>query len=169
MEITLPWSGAEMPDKYAKYAPQENTRDGFPIVSFPFDIKDAPVDTQYFAWSLLDYDAVPVGGFIWIHWVAANLPADVMQIPENASQSGALDFIQGRNANAGAMVHNQDPLINQHYVGPQPPDKTHDYTLTLYALDSALPLKQGFWYNDFRRALRNRVLATAQVEIPARS
>lgn len=169
MEITLPWSGAEMPDKYAKYAPAEAKRGGYPIVSFPFSISGAPAGTKYFAWSLLDYDAVPVGGFIWLHWLAANLPASVTAIPENASQSGAVDFIQGRNANAGRMVNVQDPLVSQRYNGPQPPDQTHDYTLTVYALDAPLPLKQGFWYNAFRRALTGHVLATAEVEIPSRA
>jgi Raf kinase inhibitor-like YbhB/YbcL family protein len=169
MEIHLPWSGDQMPDKYAKYAPAANMRGGYPILSFPFSISDVPVNTKYFAWSLLDYDAVPVGGFIWIHWLATDLAASTTEIPENASQSGAVHFIQGRNSNAGRMVNVQDPLINQRYVGPQPPDQTHDYTLTVYALNAPLELENGFWYNAFRRELRGKVLAQAQVEIPSQS
>ena len=34
-----------------------------PIKSFPFNVVDLPPGTQYIAWTLIDYDAVPVCGF----------------------------------------------------------------------------------------------------------
>jgi len=54
-----------------------------------------------------------------------------------------------------------DLTITQHYVGPYPPDKDHDYTFKLYALDTELPLEPGYWLNHFYKASAGHVLATA--------
>ena len=56
-----------------------------PIKSFPFNVVDLPPGTQYIAWTLIDYDAVPVCGFPWIHWVVANVSvnSDTIDIVED--------------------------------------------------------------------------------------
>ena len=64
---------------------------------------------------------------------------------------------------------NGDPAITTGYVGPQPPDATHDYTLTVYALDQELDLKEGYWLNEFRRAAKVHILAQAQLDLPSRA
>ena len=53
--------------------------------------------------------------------------------------------------------------------GPYPPDKTHDYTLTVYALDCELGLSEGYFLNEFRRAVRGHVLDEASLELPSRA
>ncbi|WP_125608041.1 YbhB/YbcL family Raf kinase inhibitor-like protein [Lapidilactobacillus bayanensis] len=161
--------GGYLPDKYSKHATRENLRDGYPIISPPITINNVPVETSSLALTFLDFDAVPVGGFVWIHWLAANIPAQKqVKLPANASQSRQLDFIQGRNSNAGALAYQPDPLINQHYVGPQPPDQDHQYQLTVYALRDKLNLQAGYWLNDFYRAIQGEVITTAQLLIPGR-
>ena len=55
------------------------------------------------------------------------------------------------------------------YCGPQPPDKTHVYTLTVYALDCKLGLSEGYYLNEFRRAIEGHVLAKSVVELPSRA
>lgn len=50
-----------------------------------------------------------------------------------------------------------------------PPDKTHDYTLKVFALDDQLDLTPGYFLNDFRRAINGHVLADASLDLPARS
>ena len=45
----------------------------------------------------------------------------------------------------------------------------HDYTLTVYALDCELDLAEGYYLNEFRRAIRGHVLAEASLELPSRA
>lgn len=76
--------------------------------------------------------------------------------------------MQGNNSNASSLV-NGNPLITSGYVGPQPPDKTHDYTLMVFALDDTLPLENKYWLNDFIHAAKGHILAKAQIDLPSRS
>lgn len=168
MQISVPLVNGLLPDKYGKYAPTNNMLADHPIRSFPIKISDAPAGTKSYAIVFVDFDSTPVCGFTWVHWLAANIPAAMTTIPENASREASHQFIQGNNSNAGALV-NGDPQITRGYVGPQPPDKTHDYTLTVYALDTMLPLQNGYWLNDFLHAAKGHVLAKAKVTLPSRA
>ena len=140
MKISVPLAGGLLADEYGKYAPASAMLAGHPIKSFPITVIDLPAGTKSLALTLVDYDSTPVCGFTWIHWLAANIPVSLANLPANASRDLADQFVQGRNSNAGALV-NGDPQIITGYVGPQPPDQTHDYTLRVYALDTVLPLK----------------------------
>ena len=42
-----------------------------------------------------------------------------------------------------------------------PPDKPHIYDLKVYALDTLLPLENGFFYNELCRAMEGHILAEA--------
>lgn len=169
MKIQVPLTkDGLLPDRYSKYAPAADIYNGYPIVSPPITVSDLPKDTTYLALTLLDYDAVPVSGFPWIHWLAANIPVTKL-IPEDASQAKTADFVQGRNSNAGHLVHETDPRITMHYVGPQPPDQVHHYELTVYALDGQLPLQNGYWLNEFRRVLAQHQLAATKIILPSRA
>ena len=111
-----------------------------------------------------------MGGFCWIHWIACNFPADTALIPENASASGAVPCVQGSNSDFSPLAGGHtDPRIIHRYAGPYPPDGTHDYTLTVYALDCVLDLEEGYYLNEFRRAARGHVLATSTLELPSRA
>ena len=55
---------------------------GIPMRSLPFTIEHAPEGTRTFALTLLDYDSVPVAGFCWIHWLAANF--DRTEMPDSS-------------------------------------------------------------------------------------
>lgn len=100
MKVNVPLDHGFLPDKYAKKAAPEFQLKDHPIVSFPIDIQDAPAGTQTFALTLVDFDAIPVCGFAWIHWTAANIPVELNHLPENASRE-LHDFIQGNNSAAG--------------------------------------------------------------------
>lgn len=168
MQISVPLVNGQLADEYGKYAPAEDMLADHPVKSFPIKITDAPQATKSFALVFIDYDSTPVCGFTWIHWLAANLPASLTDLPANASRQLASQFVQGNNSNAGALV-NGDPQITSGYVGPQPPDKTHDYTLTVFALDDYLPLENGYWLNDFVHAAKGHILATAKLDLPSRA
>ena len=168
MQVKILTENNFLPDQYGKYADPKLKYQGFPVVSFPFSISDAPEDTKTFALTFLDYDAVPVSGFTWIHWLAANIPTTITDIPENASRDNPFSMLQGNNSNAGSLVGENDPIITRHYTGPNPPNKDHTYTLTVYALDANLPLENGYWLNDFYRAIEGHVLTKTTVEVLSR-
>lgn len=169
MKVQVPLTKTGLlPDRYGKYAPETAMYQGYPIISPPITVSDLPADTAYLALTLLDFDAVPISGFPWIHWLATNIPATSL-IKENASQAQAATFIQGRNSNAGQVVQITDPKISQRYVGPQPPDQTHNYELTVYALAAPLPLQAGYWLNAFRRVLPQQQLAKTKIILPSRA
>jgi Raf kinase inhibitor-like YbhB/YbcL family protein len=170
LQIKVPLTAAGfLADRYSKHAPLSAQYQGYPIISPPISLDDIPATTKSLALTLLDYDAVPVGGFVWIHWLAANISPDITEIPEDSSQHPQFDFIQGRNSNAGQLIHQTDPTIYQHYVGPQPPDQTHQYQLTVYALKQPLALKSGFWFNEFHQAIDQQIITTATFLLPGRA
>lgn len=158
-----------LPDRFGKHAPEGARREGYPVRSFPIEIEDVPADAQSLALTFVDFDAVPVGGFCWIHWIACDFPPDTRLIPEDASATGAVACVQGANSNWSPMAHGSaDPTVFNRYCGPQPPDADHEYTLTVYALDTVLGLDEGFYLNELRRAMRGHVLDRARVELPSR-
>lgn len=168
MQINVPLTDGLLADKFGKFAAPADLKADHPVRSFPIEITDLPKNTVSLALVFIDFDSTPVCGFTWIHWLAANIPADWTTIPEDASRTLANQFVQGNNSNAGRLV-NGDPAITTGYVGPQPPDTTHDYTLTVYALDQELDLKEGYWLNEFRRAAKGHILAQAQLDLPSRA
>lgn len=170
MRISVELENGLLPDRFGKYAAEEYQLEGHPVRSFPIAIEDVPPEAKSLALTFLDWDAIPVGGFCWIHWIACNFPPDTRSIPENASATGAVPCVQGSNSDfspfGGGHVN---PDVIHRYVGPQPPDKTHEYTLTVYALDRELDFAEGYYLNEFRRAIRGHVLAEASVELPSRA
>ncbi|MFB9769595.1 YbhB/YbcL family Raf kinase inhibitor-like protein [Lactiplantibacillus modestisalitolerans] len=168
MQVTIPTINGALAPLYSKQAAPAQRYHGHPIISFPIDISGVPAGTHSLAFSFVDHDAIPVGGFTWIHWIAANLPATTTHIPENASQTGAIPMVQGSNSTAGGYVGETDVKISHHYVGPNPPDQDHRYSFKLFALDSELPLASGYWLNEFHDAIAGHVLATAKTTVIGR-
>lgn len=170
MKIMLPIRNGMLPDKYGKYAPPECKTHGTPTVSFPFTIEEAPEGTKSFALVMLDYDSTPVCGFPWIHWIMCDLAGNSKGLPENASASGAGGIVQGRNSSASRFIGERDPRVFCRYNGPQPPDKDHEYTVTLYALDvPSLGLAEGFFLSDLMHAMKGHILAAAEVGVWSRA
>ncbi len=170
MNIKVELENGLLPDLYGKYAPDKAKIDGHPCVSFPIEIEDVPDGAVSLALTFLDWDAIPVGGFCWIHWIACNIPPDISLIPENASATGECEMVQGSNSDWSPLAGSlRNPAIIHRYAGPCPPDKTHEYTLTVYALDGMLHLDEGYYLNEFRRAIVGHVLDSATIELPSRS
>ena len=132
---------------------------GMPSRSIPFSISDAPAGTQSYAVVQDDKDAVTAAGFVWIHWLIADLTAT--SVPENDSIA-AQGYTQG--ANSWASVLGELSIAEASaYGGMVPPNYPHRYDLTVYALDTPLNLPQGFRYNDLHYAMQGHILATASV------
>lgn len=47
--------------------------------------EDLPKDTKSLALTFIDYDAVPVCCFPWIHWTVSHIDPALKELPENAS------------------------------------------------------------------------------------
>lgn len=145
-------------DKYGKRGSQFSPN-GMPTYSIPFEIQDAPAGTQSFAVVLEDKDAITASGFVWIHWLIANLTRT--KVEENESQT-ADDYLQG--ANSWASVLGQFEISEaSFYGGMAPPNCKHRYELIVYALDCKLDLEQGFRFNDLHFAMQGHILAQASL------
>ena len=124
---------------------------GVPTVSLPLTVKNAPSATKCYAVYMRDPDSVPLAGFAWNHWMAANIKSGT--IAENASVKSASQMVQGRN-DFGTIG----------YGGPTPPNAPHQYVMTVYALDQNVKLSKGFSYSQFQAAIKGHVLAEATIK-----
>lgn len=78
--------------------------------------------------------------------------------------------MQGSNSDWSPLAGSwTDPRIIHRYAGPYPPDKDHVYTLTVYALDTELDLEEGYFLNEFRRAVRGHVIEEVVLDLPSRA
>jgi Raf kinase inhibitor-like YbhB/YbcL family protein len=87
----------------------------------------APEGTKSFALTCFDPDA-PTGSGFW-HWVVANIPASVSELPLDAGNPKTAQLPAG-----AIQVRNDVSTLG--YVGPCPPqgDHPHRYLFTLFAV-----------------------------------
>ena len=148
--------GGKIQDQYGGRGTQFN-ENGIPTYSLPFKIEEAPEGTVSFAVILEDKDSYPVtGGFVWIHWLAANITRNELQ--GNESQM-ASDFIQGCNSWTSIQGSRQSRELSSFYGGMTPPDQAHVYELHVFALDSLLKLQTGFYLNELYHRMEGHILA----------
>ncbi|MBW1605262.1 YbhB/YbcL family Raf kinase inhibitor-like protein [Lactobacillus sp. Sy-1] len=166
MNINVPLTNGHLGDQYTKHAAPDQKIGNVPFISFPIEINNVPENTQSLSLVMLDWDSIPVCGFAYIHWVACNIDPKTTLIPENASHNDSIGLVHGNNSTAGPLAGPLDPVISQRYLGPTPPNCDHDYTLTIYALDTKLPLQDGFWLNELRHQMKGHVIEQASVELP---
>lgn len=169
MKINVKTENGYLPDKYSKFADSKYRYKDNPCISFPIELNDISSKVKSLAITLLDYDSTPVCGFTWIHWLACNIPATINTIPENISINNSLNIVQGTNSFASSFVGETDSNITNRYIGPTPPDKDHEYTLTVYGLDKKLDLSEGYFLNDFLKAIKGHVVESDELNILSRS
>lgn len=156
----------------AQYGAASNKKIGaMPTESVPLTWSKGPSNTKSYAITLIDNDAVPVIGFPWIHWVAANIPANITSLEANASRKDQKIMIQGVNSYAdGYMI--SLPSIQEFrvprkdavfYGGMSPVGFAHTYTLKVYALDTKLDLKDGYTYNELVEAMQGHIVGEGEL------
>ncbi len=136
-----------------------------PNRSFHLAWEDVPQAAKSLALVFLDHDAIPVCGFTWIHWTVANLDPALGQLPENASLT--MPLLEGVTSWNSGIIPDDWKLNAQDatgFGGCAPPDKDHLYTITLYALDTKLDLKRGFFMNDLVKGMKGHILEEATLE-----
>jgi Raf kinase inhibitor-like YbhB/YbcL family protein len=83
----------------------------------------------------------------WVHWVVADIPADLTSVEEDESPG-----IDGRN-----------DFGRTGWGGPCPPSGSHRYVFEIFALSSELDLPAGFSADELRAALVGKVLASGRL------
>lgn len=116
---------------------------------------DAPEGTASFALIVDDPDAVSAVASakeepskVWTHWIVFNIPPTVDHITENQGSTRAdVPFMQGlTDFNA------------KNWGGPCPPNGTHHYQFTLYALNNMLDLAPGATKEQLLKAMHGHIL-----------
>jgi Raf kinase inhibitor-like YbhB/YbcL family protein len=125
--------------------PKQYTCDG-QDVSPPLTIENPPADTVSFAMIMDDPDAP---GGTWVHWVLWNFDPATREISAGTVPKGA---VQGIN-----------DFKKKTYGGPCPPSGTHRYFFKLYALSALLTLSPGSTKGDLEKAMKDHVLAKAEL------
>lgn len=134
-------------DKYGKRS--SNKKFGMPTTSFPLKIEEAPKNTKSYAIIFDDPDSVPVCGYVWIHWLVANLQKTELKEDESIT---SFDFIQGKNS-----------WNDNSYGGPCPPDKPHNYRIRVFALSEKLNLRGDFTLEQLEKEMEGKVLEVSEL------
>ncbi|NCC87300.1 MAG: YbhB/YbcL family Raf kinase inhibitor-like protein [Clostridia bacterium] len=138
-------TNGKIEDEYGKRGSQISN--SIPTRSIPLSVTSKPQGTVCYAITMTDPDSKPLCGYEWIHWLACNI------IPDDISANASIDMkdsiIQGKNS-FGTIG----------YGGPTPPDKTHKYVITIYALDAELELSNGYSLDSFQKATQDHILDT---------
>lgn len=115
----------------------------------------APAVTRAFALIADDPDAPDPAAprRTWVHWVVSDIPATVSSLPAGASRRAMpAPSREGRNDSGGIG-----------YSGPYPPIGRHRYVFKLYALDSAVGLREGHTKPELLKAIEGHVLEQAEL------
>jgi Raf kinase inhibitor-like YbhB/YbcL family protein len=130
--------------------PQKYTCDG-ENVSPPIEWSDVPSTARTVALVCDDPDA-PKGDFV--HWVLFNVPSDEGHLPERVSTKPQLPDGARQGKNDFGKVG---------YGGPCPPDGTHHYRFTLYAVDTELDVPAISTRDEVLKSMKDHVLGSAQL------
>ena len=116
----------------------------------------APPATRTYVLIMEDPDAKAVAPEPFVHWIAYNIPAMTMTLPEGIATAGDIKGggVQGVNGTKAGG-----------YFGPRPPagDPDHHYHFQIFALDSDLPLNAGANKAGLLAAMQGRVLAWGEL------
>jgi hypothetical protein len=83
-----------------------------------------------------------------------------------------MELVEGVTSWVSKILPSESRLNRENaigYGGCAPPDKTHRYTIELYALDDQLDLVRGFYFNELLKAMENHMLAKATLHALYRS
>ena len=124
--------------------------------------KHPPSGTKSFALAITDPDIPAQFNFprAFAHWLIYNIPIAVTSLPEGVSPDGTVP--QGCEELNSDFVTFGIPGFGKGYGGPWPPDGSHRYVFTLYALKTEqLDLPDYANYRDFISAVLPVTIDTA--------
>jgi Raf kinase inhibitor-like YbhB/YbcL family protein len=131
--------------------PKDYTCDGINI-SPPLLWEGQPNGTVAYALIMEDIDAP---GGVFTHWIIYNIPGVFDSLDPGIPRLG---FV------AGVGLQGFNDFNDVGYLGPcPPPGSPHRYRFVLYALNEALPLREGASRDEFLAALEGRVIGAAEL------
>jgi len=140
-------AGAVIPERHSGYSQS---------VSPDLQWSGAPPSTSTFALVMEDPDAKAMAPEPFVHWIAYNIPALTMSLPEGLPPTPDIksDGMQGLNGTKASG-----------YFGPRPPegDAPHHYHFQVFALDAELPLKAGANKAALITAMKGHVVGWGQL------
>jgi Raf kinase inhibitor-like YbhB/YbcL family protein len=114
-----------------------------------------PEGTKSYALLVEDPDAP--GGIPFVHWIAANLPPTMSELPQGMGKEGKPAVMQG-----GIQGNNGSGALG--YTGPKPEagPAVHHYHFRVFAIDTELNLQPGFERDALIQAATGHVLAQGE-------
>jgi Raf kinase inhibitor-like YbhB/YbcL family protein len=116
-----------------------------------------PSGTQSYVLIMEDPDAKSPPSPV-VHWIAWNIPKDIMSFPEGIPGIDQIEALQGvrQGANSAGVVG---------YRGPRPPegDSAHHYHFQVFAVDCLLGLPLGAGREELLKALQGHALARGEI------
>ena len=97
-------------DRYGKRTSAEFLLHERPILSFPISLAAIPKEARYLSWELIDYDTIPLIGFPFIHWLAANVPV-TMRFLKTLVEDSTQATIQRKNSLASPLGKQMIPAL----------------------------------------------------------
>lgn len=94
---------------------------------------------------IMDDPHAPLG--TWVHWIVFNIPATEHGLPEKVLIKKYINAVEGTNSWGKTS-----------YGGPCPPEGTHRYFFTLYALDIELPLTPSATRADIINVIQDHII-----------
>lgn len=135
---------------------------GIPKRSFPFEWDDVPDGTKSFAVEFMDYDNTEDEGVPWVHWIALGIDSAKRGFAENEAVSA--DIINGINSwSIPYAPYDTIPDSAALGYGGPAPSRTHEYELTVYALDIMPEYESGFFYNSFRKTVQEHKISEGKM------
>jgi Raf kinase inhibitor-like YbhB/YbcL family protein len=119
-------------------------------ISPPFQWSIIPEHTKSLALTIIDPHPVAKH---WVHWVVINIPANIMELHEGASQHVMPEV--------AVELYNSYGEIG--YGGPEPPKGSgvHPYVVTLYALKATmLSISDRPNSHDIHKAMEGKILGS---------
>lgn len=103
-----------------------------------------------------DPDAAPYKPFV--HWLAWNIPANVLALPERVQEQARLTEPEG-------VLQGTNTRGSPGYTGPRPPvgDPAHRYYFQVFALDTVLDVPFGADRDQLLAAMKGHVLGSGVV------
>jgi Raf kinase inhibitor-like YbhB/YbcL family protein len=85
----------------------------------------------------------------WTHWVIFNIPSDT---------NGLSEWVMEREELENGAKQGLNDFGTVGYRGPCPPDGTHRYYFTVYALDTEIELPAKITKQDLLKAMKNHII-----------
>ena len=106
---------------------------------------------------IADDPDIPIPFLSFTHWVVYNIPADTVEVPQNAAPGEVISTL-------GGALQGRNGFGRTAYIGPNPPFGTHVYRFCVYALDTVLDLKPGASKRQVEKAMEGHILQSGLLE-----